>query len=43
MCSSLSLTDADARLMKNKNGFAVAYESTVTAWRFHATHLVKGF
>ena len=39
--SQLSLTDADARLMKNKNGFAVAYNpQTVVDSR---THLIRDF
>lgn len=40
-CVSVSLTDADARLMKNKNGFAVAYNPLQTA--LGATHLIRDF
>lgn len=39
--SQLSLTDADARLMKSRNGFVVAYNPQ-TAVGF-ATHLIRDF
>ena len=39
--SQLSLTDADARLMKNKNGFAVAYNPQTAV--DSATHLIRDF
>lgn len=39
--SQLSLTDADARLMKNKNGFAVAYNPQTVV--DSETHLIRGF
>lgn len=39
--SQLSLTDADARLMKNKNGFAVAYNPQTAV--DSETHLVRDF
>ena len=39
--SQLSLTDADARLMKNKNGFAVAYNPQTAV--DSETHLIRNF
>lgn len=39
--SQLSLTDADAKLMKNKNGFAVAYNPQTAV--DSATHLIRDF
>lgn len=39
--SQLSLTDADARLMKNKNGFAVAYNPQTAV--DSGTHLIRDF
>ena len=39
--SQLSLTDADARLMKNKNGFAVAYNPQTAV--DSETHLIRDF
>lgn len=39
--SQLSLTDADARLMKNKNGFAVAYNPQTAV--DSRTHLIRDF
>lgn len=39
--SQLSLTDADARLMKNKNGFAVAYNPQTVV--DSETHLIRNF
>jgi transposase len=39
--SQLSLTDADSRLMKSKNGFAVAYNPQTAV--DSATHLVRDF
>ena len=39
--SQLSLTDADARLMKNKNGFAVAYNPQTAV--DSETHLIHDF
>lgn len=41
VASQLSLTDADAKLMKNKNGFAVAYnpQTAVDA----ETHLIRDY
>ena len=39
--SQLSLTDADARLMKNKNGFAVAYNPQTAV--YSETHLIRNF
>lgn len=39
--SQLSLTDADAKLMKNKNGFAVAYNPQTTV--DSNTHLIHDF
>lgn len=39
--SQISLTDADARLMKNKNGFAVAYNPQTAI--DSETHLIRDF
>lgn len=39
--SQMSLTDADARLMKNKNGFAVAYNPQTSV--DSETHLIRDF
>ena len=39
--SQLSLTDADARLMKNKNGFAVSYNPQTAV--DSETHLIRNF
>lgn len=39
--SQISLTDADARLMKNKNGFAVAYNPQAAV--DSETHLIRDF
>ena len=39
--SQMSLTDADARLMKSKNGFAVAYNSQTAV--DSNTHLIRDF
>lgn len=39
--SQLSLTDADARLMKSRNGFAVAYNPQTAV--DSATHLIRDF
>lgn len=39
--SQMSLTDADARLMKNKNGFAVAYNPQTSV--DSKTHLIRDF
>lgn len=39
--SRLSITDADARLMKNKNGFAAAYNPQTAA--DSETHLIRDF
>lgn len=39
--SQLSLTDADARLMKNRNGFAVAYNPQTAV--DSETHLIREF
>lgn len=39
--SQMSLTDADARLMKNKNGFAVAYNPQTAV--DSNTHLIRDF
>ncbi len=39
--SQLSLTDGDARLMKNKNGFAVSYNPQTAV--DSETHLIRGF
>ena len=39
--SQLTLTDADARLMKNKNGFAVAYNPQTAV--DSETHLIRDF
>lgn len=39
--SQMSLTDADARLMKSKNGFAVAYNPQTAV--DSNTHLIRGF
>lgn len=39
--SQLSITDADAKLMKNKNGFAVAYNAQTAV--DSATHLIRDF
>lgn len=39
--SQLSLTDADAKLMKNKNGFAVAYNPQTAV--DSETHLIRDF
>lgn len=39
--SQLSLTDADARLMKNKNGFAVSYNAQTAV--DSETHLIRDF
>lgn len=39
--SQLSLTDADAKLMKNKNGFAVAYNPQTAV--DSQTHLIRDF
>ena len=39
--SQLSITDADARLMKNKNGFAVAYNPQTAV--DSETHLIRDF
>lgn len=39
--SQISLTDADARLMKNKNGFAVAYNPQTAV--DSETHLIRDF
>lgn len=39
--SQMSLTDADARLMKNKNGFAVAYNPQTAV--DSETHLIRNF
>lgn len=39
--SQMSLTDADARLMKNKNGFAVAYNPQTAV--DSKTHLIRDF
>lgn len=39
--SQLSLTDADARLMKNKNGFAMAYNPQTAV--DSETHLIRNF
>lgn len=39
--SQMSLTDADARLMKNKNGFAVAYNPQTAV--DSETHLIRDF
>lgn len=39
--SQLSLTDADARLMKNKNGFAVSYNPQTAV--DSETHLIRDF
>lgn len=39
--SQLSLTDADARLMKNKNGFVVAYNPQTAV--DSETHLIRDF
>ena len=39
--SQLSITDADAKLMKNKNGFAVAYNAQTAV--DSETHLIRDF
>lgn len=39
--SQMSLTDAEARLMKNKNGFAVAYNPQTAV--DSETHLIRNF
>ena len=39
--SQLSITDADAKLMKNKNGFAVAYNAQAAV--DSKTHLIRDF
>lgn len=39
--SQLSITDADAKLMKNKNGFAVAYNAQTAV--DSETHLIQDF
>ena len=39
--SQLSITDADAKLMKNKNGFAVAYNPQTAV--DSETHLIRDF
>lgn len=39
--SQLSITDADAKLMKNKTGFAVAYNPQMAV--DSETHLIRGF
>ena len=39
--SQLSITDADAKLMKNKNGFAVAYNPQAAV--DSETHLIRDF
>lgn len=39
--SQLSITDADARLMKNKNGFAVSYNPQTAV--DSETHLIRDF
>lgn len=39
--SQLSITDADAKLMKNKNGFAVAYNAQIVV--DSETHLIRDF
>lgn len=39
--SQLSITDADAKLMKNKNGFAVAYNAQTAV--NSETHLIRDF
>lgn len=39
--TQMSLTDADARLMKNKNGFAVAYNPQTAV--DSGTHLIRNF
>lgn len=39
--SQLSITDADAKLMKNKNGFAVAYNPQTAV--DSETHLIRNF
>ena len=39
--SQLSLTDADAKLMKNKNGFAVAYNVQTAV--DSESHLIRDF
>ena len=39
--SQLSLTDPDAKLMKNKNGFAVAYNPQTAV--DSETHLIRDF
>ena len=38
--SQLSVTDAEAKLMKNKNGFAVAYNPQTAV--DSNTHLIRG-
>ena len=39
--SQLSITDADKKLMKNKNGFAVAYNAQIVV--DSETHLIRDF
>ena len=39
--SQLSITDADEKLMKNKNGFAVAYNAQIVV--DSETHLIRDF
>ena len=39
--SQMSITDADAKLMKNKNGFAVAYNAQTAV--DSETHLIRDF
>src|SRR5699024_9867199 len=39
--SQLSITDADAKLMKNKNGFLVAYNAQTAV--DSETHLIRDF
>ena len=39
--SQLSITDADAKLMNNKNGFAVAYNAQIVV--DSETHLIRDF
>lgn len=39
--SQLSIIDADAKLMKNKNGFAVAYNAQIVV--DSETHLIRDF
>lgn len=39
--SQMSITDADAKIMKNKNGFAVAYNAQIVV--DSETHLIRDF